>query len=71
MAAKTSWHRYVTKLRHCNPMYILPAGPTAANPPERPAAVDRRNRQTGRRKDTVPLHTDPAAYYASSVNKQT
>jgi len=21
MAAKTSWHRYVTKLRHCHPMY--------------------------------------------------
>ena len=21
MAAKTSWHRYGTKLRHCNPMY--------------------------------------------------
>jgi len=23
MAAKTSWHRYVTKLRHCHPMYSL------------------------------------------------
>jgi len=22
MAAKTSWHRYETKLRHCRPMYI-------------------------------------------------
>ena len=22
MAAKTSWHRYGTKLRHCHPMYI-------------------------------------------------
>jgi len=21
MAAKTSWHRYGTKLRHCHPMY--------------------------------------------------
>jgi len=21
MAAKTSWHRHVTKLRHCHPMY--------------------------------------------------
>ena len=22
MAAKTSWHKYGTKLRHCHPMYI-------------------------------------------------
>jgi len=22
MAAKTSWHRYGTKLRHCDPMYM-------------------------------------------------
>ena len=25
MAAKTSWHRYGTKLRHCHPMYTLVA----------------------------------------------
>jgi len=23
MAAKTSWHRYGTKLRHCHPVYLL------------------------------------------------
>jgi len=23
MAAKTNWHRYGTKLRHCHPMYIV------------------------------------------------
>jgi len=23
MAAKINWHRYGTKLRHCNPMYII------------------------------------------------
>jgi len=23
MAAKTSWHRYGTKLRHCHPIYLL------------------------------------------------
>ena len=23
MAAKTSWHRYETKLRHCHPVYTL------------------------------------------------
>jgi len=23
MAAKTSWHRYGTKLRHCHPMYMV------------------------------------------------
>ena len=23
-AAKTSWHRYGTKLRHCHPMYCTP-----------------------------------------------
>jgi len=23
MAAKTSWHRYGTKLRHCHPVYTL------------------------------------------------
>jgi len=23
MAAKTSWHRYGTKLRHCHPMYTI------------------------------------------------
>jgi len=44
--------------------YLLPAGPTAANPPHA-AAADELYRQTT---DTVPLHVDLAAYYASSVD---
>jgi len=44
---------------HCSPLlltamlrrrrYLVPAGPTAANPPQRHAAVDRWDRPTGRR----------------------
>ena len=45
--------------------YILPAGPTAANPPQQHAAVDRWDRQmAGHRTVTQ------AAYYTSSVNSQ-
>jgi len=44
--------------------YLLPAGPTAANPPHTDAAVDRLDRQT----DGPYRYIDPAAYYASSVN---
>ena len=36
--------------------YLLPAGPTAANPPHAVAAVDRWNGQTDGQTDTVPLH---------------
>jgi len=36
--------------------YLLSAGPTAANPPQRHAVVDRRDRETDRRTDTVPSH---------------
>jgi len=38
--------------------YLLPARLTAANPPppQRHAVVDRRDRETDRRTDTVPLH---------------
>jgi len=38
--------------------YLLPAGPTAANPPQRYAVVDRWDRQTDRR--TPYRFTDPA-----------
>jgi len=41
--------------RAANDRYLPPAGPTAANPPHAAAAVDRWNRQTDRRTDTVPL----------------
>ena len=42
MAAKTGWHRYGTKLRHCHPMYIILPGLTARYCPpyrERKCAV--------------------------------
>jgi len=47
--------------------YLLPAGPTAANPPHAGAAVDKWDRQTDGR--TRYRYIDPAAYYASSVIK--
>jgi len=44
--------------------YLLPAGPTAANPPHA-AAVGKWDRQT----DTIPFHRPCPAYYAGSDNK--
>ena len=45
-----------------------PGAAAAANPPQRLAAVDRWDRQTDRRTDTVPLRRPCRAYYASSAN---
>ena len=42
--------------------YLLAAGPTAANPQQRPDGRDRR------RTDTRPLHSLCSMYYAGSVN---
>jgi len=36
--------------------YLLPDGPTAANPPHAAAAADSWDRQTDKRMDTLPLH---------------
>jgi len=52
--------------------YIGPARPTAANPPQRHAAdsmqsIAETDRRTDRR--TPYRYIDPAAYYASSVDK--
>jgi len=44
--------------------YLLHAEPTAANQPQWHAAVGRWDRQT------LYPYTDPDAYYASNVNKQ-
>jgi len=38
MAAKTSWHRYGTKLRHCQPMYLARLTPSVIN--WRPSSVE-------------------------------
>jgi len=46
--------------------YLLPAGPTAANPSQLHAAVDRWGRKTDGR--TAYRYLDSAAYYAGSVN---
>ena len=51
--------------------YLLPTGPTAANPPYAAAAV-KLNRETDEQTDigtdTVPLHRPCFIYYASSAN---
>jgi len=46
--------------------YLLPAGPTAANPSQLHAAVDRWGRKTGGR--TAYRYVDSAAFYAGGVN---
>ena len=46
--------------------YLLPAGPTAANPPQRYAVVDRWDRQTGGQTDTVSFYRS-CAYCSSTV----
>ena len=46
--------------------YLLPAGPTAANPSQLHAAVDRWGRKTDGR--TAYRYVDSAAYYAGGVN---
>jgi len=52
---------------------FLPTGTTAANPPQRHAAVNRWNRETNRRTDrrtdNVPLHRPCSAYYAGNTNR--
>ena len=47
--------------------YVLPAGPTAANPLHAAAAVDRWDSETDGR--TPYRYIDSAAYYASFVNE--
>jgi len=52
--------------------HLLPAGPTAANPPHAAAAGgwnSQTDRQTNRRTDTVPFHRPCFAYYAGSDSK--
>jgi len=45
-------------------------GHTASNSPHTVAVVDRWDRQTNRRMDSVSLHRPCSAYYVSSANKQ-
>jgi len=54
-----------TQRRAAIDWYILPVGCSAANPPHAAAAVNRWDRQTGRRTDTGPLYRPCSAYYAS------
>ena len=65
----TTWHCSQLLLsagRAATDRYLLPAGPTAANPPHAATAVDRWVRQTDRQ--TPYRYIDPAAYYAGSTN---
>ena len=48
--------------------HLLPGGGTASNSPHIAAVVDRWDRQTNRRMDSVPLHRPCSAYYVNSAN---
>jgi len=51
--------------------HLLPGGGGTQHQTHHTAAVvDRRDRQTNRRMDSVPLHRPCSAYYVSSANKQ-
>ena len=67
MAAKTSWHRYGAKLRHCHPMYNRTCGVQVSNS----SGVARNFRQGVRQSVTLlSVHSRSAAYQVGRTVKK-